>query len=180
MKWDQDKYNIALNFAATAHGAQKVPGTPYSYVVHITEVAQEVMAAVFDADKTGVVLDADLAIQCALMHDVIEDTQVTYDEIARYFGEKVAAGVLALSKDAGLPKDRQLRDSLERIRQQPREVWMVKMADRIVNLQPAPSYWTVAKKELYREDARIILTELKEADLFLAERLRSKIDQYCI
>ena len=96
MKWDQDKYNLTLNYAATAHGEQKVPGTSYSYIVHLTEVAQEVMAAIVYAAKTGAELDADLAVQCALLHDVIEDTRVTYDEIARSFSEPVADGVLAL------------------------------------------------------------------------------------
>ena len=84
------------------------------------------------------------------------------------------------SKDTGLPKDRQLKDSLERIKQQSREVRMVKMADRIINLQPAPAYWTTDKKEQYREDAKMILNELQEADTFLAERLQSKINSYCI
>lgn len=103
----------------------------------------------------------------------------SYEKLAQHFGEPVAAGVLALSKDAGLPKDRQLKDSLERIKQQPREVWMVKLADRIVNLQPAPVDWTTEKKAHYREEAKLILTELKAAELFLAERLQNKINSYC-
>ena len=42
--------------------------------------------------------DADLAIQCALLHDVLEDTEVTYKTSGRLLSvNKVAQGVLALS-----------------------------------------------------------------------------------
>ena len=41
----------------------------------------------------------DLAVQCALLHDTIEDTDVTYDDVKRQFGTDVADGVMALSQD---------------------------------------------------------------------------------
>jgi (p)ppGpp synthase/HD superfamily hydrolase len=119
--------------------------------------------------------DGDLAVQCALLHDVIEDTPVPFQAVAEAFGGAVADGVLALSKNASLPKDRQMADSLQRIRQQPPEVWMVKMADRISNLQAPPSYWTPDKIRQYRAEAVEILGALEEASAFLASRLRGKI-----
>lgn len=42
-------------------------------------------------------------------------------------------------------KKLQMQDSLRRIKSQPREVWMVKMADRITNLQPPPGHWSEEK-----------------------------------
>jgi len=47
-------------------------------------------------------------------------------------------GVSALSKDEAVPKEKELEDSLHRIREQPAEILMVKLADRITNLQPPP------------------------------------------
>jgi len=44
------------------------------------------------------------AAQVALLHDTIEDTATTYDEIKEIFSEKIADAVLALSKDSNLPK----------------------------------------------------------------------------
>ena len=94
------------------------------------------------------------------------------------FGQAVAAGVLALTKDMALPKEQQLADSLRRIRHQPPEVWMVKLADRISNLQPPPSHWTKQKSASYREEALQIHEALREASPSLAKRLLAKIESY--
>ena len=73
-----------------------------------------------------------------------------------------------------------MADSLARIHEQPREVWMVKLADRIANLQPAPAHWSSEGKQRYREQASEILASLGEASDFLSTRLRQKIDQYSV
>ncbi len=172
--WSQDLYTETLRFAGEAHIGQKVPGTEISYVVHISTVCMEVIAAL--RQEPG--HDENLAVQCALLHDTIEDTAVTHAQIAERFGTAVAEGVLALTKDPTLPKTDQMADSLNRIRQQPHEIWMVKLGDRICNLQPAPHYWTADKKVRYREEAGIILSALGEASPYLAARLQAKIDTY--
>ena len=69
-------------------------------------------------------------------------------------------------------------DSLKRIKQQPKEVWAVKMADRICNLYAPPFYWTNEKKKTYREEAMLIHRELKDGNAYLAERLGRKIEEY--
>jgi (p)ppGpp synthase/HD superfamily hydrolase len=119
-------------------------------------------------------------VQCALLHDVIEDTEVSYAQVAETFGTEVAEGVSALSKNPDLEKSQQMADSLQRIRQQPKAVWMVKLADRICNLQPPPHYWTREKCARYREEAHVILNALGEASPYLAERLRIKIADYAV
>ena len=72
----------------------------------------------------------------------------------------------------------QLEDYLRRIKQQPREVWMVKMADRITNLQPPPEHWDDRMIERYRKGAELIYKELAPASGYLGERMRVKIDRY--
>lgn len=171
----QDHYIKAYRFAALAHNGQTVPDTDIPYLMHLSLVSMEVIAS-FAAEPAR---DGALAVQCALLHDVIEDTAITYEQVLSAFGQSVAAGVLALTKDADLPtKQEQMADSLRRIREQPHEVWMVKLADRITNLQPPPSYWTLEKKIKYQAEAVTILDALGEASTFLAERLRGKIDAY--
>lgn len=121
----------------------------------------------------------DLAVQCALLHDTLEDTKVTYEDLRDEFGIAVAEGVRALSKDALLPdKETQMRDSLARIRVQPREIWMVKLADRVCNLGPPPHYWTADKKRAYRAEAELIDTELGSASEYLRANLRERIAAY--
>ena len=168
MTFSQDLYLAALHFAADRHRGQLVPSSERPYVVHVTSVAMEVVAA-------G---GGDLAVQCALLHDTIEDTATTYDEVAAAFGRAVAEGVRALSKDDRLPKAERMADSLRRIRLQPPDIWMVKLADRITNLQPAPAHWDAAKRTSYRAEAVAIADALAGASAILDARIRLKIAAY--
>ncbi|MEM9485035.1 MAG: HD domain-containing protein [Cyanobacteria bacterium P01_F01_bin.116] len=173
--WTPDVYTRAWNFAADAHQGQLVPGSKRPYINHLGNVVMEVMRAIA---ATPTVAKPDLAVQCALLHDTIEDTAVNYELVAETFGAEVAAGVLALSKNLELPKAEQMVDSLARIRQQPGEVWMVKLADRISNLQKPPGHWGQEKILRYGAEARMILGTLGEANGWLARRLEEKIVAY--
>lgn len=172
--WSQDIYLKAIRFAGEAHGNQKIPGSDLPYIIHPASVCMEIMTAVCadDIDKP------DLAVQCALLHDVIEDAQKTYSELEYNFGKDVAEGVLALTKNRELDRNLRMADSIERIKLQPREIWMVKLADRITNLQPPPPHWTNGKIISYRMEAGYILEHLGSASLLLSERLRKKIEAY--
>jgi (p)ppGpp synthase/HD superfamily hydrolase len=172
--WDQDLFRAALNFAAKAHAEQRDPGNNFPYVTHCTKVAMETLHACV-ADRS---LDANLAVCCALLHDTVEDCGITLADIESAFGSRVAAGVSALTKNGALPKPEAMRDSLDRIRQQGREVWCVKLADRITNLEIAPPYWTPEKRVWYRDEAKIILEKLREGSAHLAKRLEDKIAGY--
>ena len=55
---------------------------------------------------------------------------------------------------------------------------MVKLADRISNLGPPPSDWDQEKISKYKEEAQLIYDNLKDANKFLADRLKHKIDNY--
>ncbi len=173
--WSPDTYTKAWNFASDAHRGQWVPGTKRPYINHLGNVAMEVMVAI---SATPMVQQPNLAVQCALLHDTIEDTAVTHGIVEATFGLEVAAGVLALSKNSTLPKAEQMADSLARIRQQPREVWMVKLADRISNLQPPPRHWSQEKIVRYGAEAQVILAALGEANEWLSQRMEEKIAAY--
>ncbi|OUL36873.1 phosphohydrolase [Nostoc sp. T09] len=172
--WSQESYIKAYKFAAQAHQGQKMPGSEIPYIMHLSFVSMEVLAALNVEKET----DGNLAIQCALLHDTIEDTHTTYEQIEAEFGEAVAKGVLALTKDKNLDKHLQMEDSLQRIKQQPKEIWMVKLADRISNLQSPPHYWSIEKITKYREEGIHIYEALRESSDFLASRLASKIQDY--
>jgi len=173
MTFSPDTYARALAFAAEAHGSQRVPGTELPYITHVATVTAEILGV---ATKDS--FDVELAMTCALLHDTLEDTDASEDAIASLFGEPVRRGVRALSKDPRLPKDEQMGDSLARIQREPREVWMVKLADRITNLAAPPPYWSRDKRVAYREEARRILSALGSASAPLAARLGAKIEAY--
>ena len=83
----------------------------------------EIMASLSKGNKKN----GDLAVQCALLHDIIEDPRVPYEQIIAKFGIDVAEGVQALTKNINNEDKReQMKDSLIRIKKQPKEIWMVK------------------------------------------------------
>lgn len=104
------------------------------------------------------------------------DTQSIYQDVIKFATAKHVAS--ALSKNPDLPKEDQMINSLMRIKKLRTEVWAVKLADRITNLQEPPLYWYYNKKMQYLEEARIILNELGAGNDFLAERLKKKIEEY--
>ena len=85
---------------------------------------------------------------------------------------------MALTKDETLPKADQMPDSLDRILSQPREVAMVKLADRITNLMPPPADWTLEKRKNYHAEALRIHAQLGSASDYLAARLRQRAEAY--
>lgn len=171
----QEIYQRALKFAGEKHKNQKVPGTNSNYLLHLSNVAMEILMA-FAAEKN---FDVDFAIQLAILHDTIEDTDTEFAELKETFGERVAQGVLALTKNVNLPsKKEQMLDSLSRINQLEKEVGMVKLADRITNLQEPPHYWTNDKIEKYRKEAELISQTLVNKNDYLNIRLESKIEEH--
>ena len=174
----QSFYQKAIKFAAAKHAEQNqtVPGTNLPYVVHLSNVAMEILIASFNTDD----FDLGFAVQVALLHDTIEDTCTTFDELETEFGTDIAKAVLALTKNNSLPKEQQMNDSLKRIKSIPTEIWAVKLADRITNLQPPPPHWDNDRKNRYREEAKLIHSELKGGNEFLAKRLEKKIEEYRI
>jgi (p)ppGpp synthase/HD superfamily hydrolase len=174
LNWSQEKYIRAYRFAAKAHRGQLFPGTGLSYLMHLSFVSMEIIAAMAVEEAAH----PDLAVQCALLHDVLEDTKIGYQKIEEVFGKEVADGVCALTKKKEIGESQQLPESLERILKQPHEVWMVKLADRISNLQPPPFDWTQEKIKAYWESSKEIYAALKDASTYLGERLLKQIEIY--
>ena len=172
----QTLYQEAIKFATAKHleQNQNVPGTNLPYVVHLSNVAMEIMIASVNSDNFNLAL----AVQAALLHDTIEDTATDFAELESKFGIEVATAVSALTKNNDLPKEQSMVDSLARIKKMSYEVWAVKLADRITNLQPPPAHWNNEKKIAYREEAKLILNELKDGNDYLAKRLETKIEEY--
>lgn len=172
--WNRELYKRALDFAADAHGAQKVLGSERPYVVHVAKVAMEVMAA-WVADPT---LDVDLGLACALLQGTIEECGVEWSALADAFGPAVANGVRALTKSATLPRHRRLTESLKNVRAQPRTVWAVKLASRLTNLGRPPDDWTLEQRQRALAEAKEVLAALRGASAPLEARFEQKLAEY--
>jgi hypothetical protein len=91
----QTLYQEAIIYAASKHQdeEQKVKGTNLPYVVHLSNVAMEILVAASHTNDFNLTY----AVQVALLHDTIEDTETTFHEVKERFGEDIAIAVLALS-----------------------------------------------------------------------------------
>lgn len=188
--WNAELFETLSAFVALEHSQQtynQVSGQKVPYYLHLTQVFSRAVRAALDRPE----LDVNKIMACALLHDVIEDcaeNQLAYERISGFIrqvcGEDVLNGVLALSKqdvfdDYGVKdKPAMMLDSLERIREQSAEVWVVKLADRICNLQAPPPHWDSEKRQRYVDEARIIYQELHSASPLLAQELQARIDDY--
>ena len=178
-EWSIDEIQKIWQLASKLHDGQKYggynDGEKVEYINHIGSVVFEIFNAIQSTEN----INSDLAIKCAILHDTIEDTTLTYESVNELFGHEVACGVLALTKNDEIEgQTEKMLDSLKRIKEQPVEIWAVKLADRITNLYEPPYYWNDEKKLTYIEEAKVILDELKDGNKYLAERLEIKIKNY--
>ena len=174
--WDSKNVNNAIFFATEKHKGQvmKQPkNMPYS--AHFFGVA---MNAIQLAAQSQEPVDWDLLICAAILHDTLEDTSATKEELEQIFGKRIADGVSALTKNKKLPKSEQMRDSLNRIKQQPFEIAIVKIADSMFNIRDRVENWSEEKQEQYKEEARLISAELGELFLPAKEALEEQIEKY--
>jgi guanosine-3',5'-bis(diphosphate) 3'-pyrophosphohydrolase len=172
----QTLYQKAIAFATYKHleKNQYVTGTILPYIVHLSNVAMEIFMAALNTEN----FNLGFAVQVALLHDIIEDTDTTYDEVKEKFDIDIANAVLALSKDHNLPKEEQTHNSLARIKKLSEEVWAVKLADQITLLQPPPLKWSNDKRIKYQQEASLILNELRYGNGYLSKRFKDKIEEY--
>ncbi len=173
--WDNKKVSKAIFLATQKHNGQvmKHPtGMPYS--AHFTNVLMEALNFAQGLDG----IDFDLLVCSAILHDVLEDTNTSYEEIASEFGEKIANGVLALTKDKNLPKSQQMEDSLNRILQQPIEIAIVKMADRMFNIRDRVPSWSNEKVAEYKAESELIFKRLGFVNEKMSESLKEEIQKY--
>lgn len=171
-KWSNDLYLDTLNYVSKIIKTPKKSAVMKSSIRHLTSVAQEVMAL----DRGNFCFDD--AIQIALLHDLLKNEALTYDDLCSDVGIKIADAVAALSINKDLDLELQWQDLMERVEKSPVEVAIVKMADLIANLHKPPRDWSNEKKIAYANEAEKILNRLEMKNGQLAERLERKIFEY--
>lgn len=172
-----DKVNEALLFASIKHDGMKMKQPNVSYITHLQGVCLEAVSGCINSNAD---VDIEKVIILSLLHDTIEDTDATFEEIKEKFGEDIANGVNALTKNEELPYEQRMEDSLRRIKTQSVEVSIVKMADRLFNLKDVPLQWDNEKIDFYKKEAKLILKELGTCNEYMASRLKEKIGNYNI
>ncbi|MBK9550522.1 MAG: bifunctional (p)ppGpp synthetase/guanosine-3',5'-bis(diphosphate) 3'-pyrophosphohydrolase [Gemmatimonadetes bacterium] len=136
----------AIAFAADKHRDQRRKDAEASpYVNHVIAVA-ELLA------RVGEITDQTVLV-AAILHDTVEDTETTAQELADHFGTAVARIVAEVTDDKSLLKEERKRLQIEHARDASPAAKLVKLGDKIVNVvdvtnQPPPT-WSVERRLEY-------------------------------
>ena len=147
----------AANFAAGKHAPQKRKGAAAEpYINHLIEVAHLVSSGLTEPDTNLII--------AALLHDVIEDCDVTKDELTKRFGSDVANLVMEVTDDKSLPKRERKRLQVVNASKISARAQVIKLADKISNvrsiLSSPPADWSLERQREYLEWAGQVVNNL--------------------
>lgn len=108
----------------------------------------------------------------ALLHDTIEDTETTAEELRGQFGDAITSIVLEVTDDKSLPKAERKRLQIEHAPHTSAKAKQVKLADKICNLRDIlaspPADWPLARKQEYFDWAAKVVAGARDAHVGLA------------
>jgi (p)ppGpp synthase/HD superfamily hydrolase len=147
----------AAKFAAEKHAAQKRKGAAAEpYVNHLIEVAQLIAGS-------SEWLDTNL-VMAGFLHDTIEDTGTTAEELERAFGSDVTALVVEMTDDKSLPKEVRKALQVEDAPHLSVRAQVIKLADKTANLRSIlaspPATWSRERQREYFAWARRVVDAL--------------------
>ena len=160
---------VALVLRASAFAAHKHRGQRRKDVEASPYINHPLTLANLLANEGGV--DDPITLCAALLHDTVEDTDTTADELQREFGAEISAVVLEVTDDRTLPKAERKRLQVEHAAVISDRAKLVKLADKISNLRSMqtspPADWKLERKIEYFEWAARVVDGLRgtNADL---------------
>lgn len=155
----------ALKFAALKHRDQRRKDEEKSpYINHPIDLANILCN---EAHIT------DVEVICgALLHDTVEDTNTTPEELEELFGATITEIVMDVTDDTSLPKIERKRKQIEHAPKACAKAKLVKLADKISNLRDIdtspPAAWSIERKCEYFDWAKKVIDEVRDVNATLA------------
>lgn len=151
----------AASFSAKKHRFQTRKGAASEpYINHPLEVAN-ILASI------GGVTDLEILL-AAILHDTIEDTETTAEEITERFGSRVCNMVLEVTDDKSLPKAERKQKQIEHAPYLSPGAKQVKLADKISNItdvvENPPKEWTEQRRREYVDWGVNVIAGLRGAN----------------
>ena len=148
----------ALNFAAQKHKDQRRKDAAASpYINHPIGLANILC-------NEGYVTEIEV-ICAALLHDTIEDTQTTAEELDGEFGQSIREIVMEVTDDKSIPKSQRKRLQIEHAAHISDKAKLVKLADKISNLRDVahspPADWSLDRRQQYFDWAKAVVDQLR-------------------
>lgn len=162
----------AAQFAAERHRDQRRKGSEAApYINHPLSLANLLA-------NCGV--DDPTVLAAALLHDTVEDTETTPEELAKLFGSAVAAIVAEVTDDKELPKAERKRLQIEHAAHLSYQAKLVKLADKVCNLRDlihSPPDWSLERRREYFDWAKAVVDQMRGTHtqlegMFVAEYAR--------
>jgi guanosine-3',5'-bis(diphosphate) 3'-pyrophosphohydrolase len=156
----------AAAFAADKHRHQRRKDAHASpYINHPLALARTLAI-------TGGISDPE-TLCAALLHDTVEDTDTSFDELEKRFGGSVASIVREVTDDKALEKSERKRLQVEKAASKSHEAKLVKLADKISNLRDIigspPLEWSRERKVEYFEWAAKVVNAMRGTDQALED-----------
>ncbi len=113
-------------------------------------------------------------IAAALLHDTLEDTETTYEELRGQFGDEIADVVVEVTDTKWLSKEARKRLQISKASHSSVQARAVKIADKICNLRDIlaspPAGWSLERKQAYFDWAKEVVDGVRGAHLELERR----------
>ncbi|PAV81645.1 hypothetical protein WR25_17486 isoform A [Diploscapter pachys] len=160
----------ATDFAARRHRFQKRKDPAQTpYINHPIGVA-------FILTNEAKVFDS-AVIAAAMLHDTVEDTKTTFDEIKEHFGQEIHDIVKECTDDKSLPKQTRKQLQIEHAAGHSHKAKLVKLADKLYNLRDvervAPVGWDKRRIKEYFKWSKDVVAQMKGTN----ENLEIALDQ---
>jgi guanosine-3',5'-bis(diphosphate) 3'-pyrophosphohydrolase len=162
----------AFKFAAHKHQHQRRKNeTALPYINHLIAVSETLW-------EIGKVHDID-TIAAGILHDTIEDTDTSPQELEVTFGKKIRSIVEEVTDDKSLPKQVRKRLQIEHAREASFEARHIKLADKICNvadlIDAPPAHWSLQRRIEYVDWAKSVINGLRGSN----ELLEQHFDEVC-
>lgn len=153
-----NKILAAIAFAADKHRNQRRKDAAASpYINHPIALANVL------ANEAGI--DDERVLIAAILHDTVEDTETTVQELVRHFGQEIADIVLEVTDDKSLLKAERKQQQIDHAPTISRRAKLVKLADKICNLRDIasspPAGWSLRRKQDYFDWAKAVIDGLR-------------------
>ena len=172
--WNHTLILKAANFSAQKHRKQRRKdefSTPY--INHPIAVSLAIA-------EIGGVEDPEI-LAAALLHDTIEDTETTPEELEAEFGKNVRDYVLEVSDDKNLPKDERKSKQIEHARHLSKGAALIKLGDKISNvtdvMNDPPDDWDIKRRQDYLDWAEKVIENCPKVNDELENRFKEIIKQ---
>lgn len=139
--FDTTLFDRAVLFATEAHRGTERRGKSYPYIIHPMEAVSIVASLTNDPEM----------LAAAMLHDTVEDTEVTIDQVRELFGDRVAA--LVQHETAPLPDDAPWRTrkeaQLNQLYKAPYDSKVVAIGDKLSNIRALAADYKVLGDQLW-------------------------------